>query len=263
MYSPWYCFIIMKNIFCSTTASVGRDFEQASANFAVSASRSARGTTLLTKLHSYISVAVNGRPTTALLDTGAFTSLLFRPLVEALGLKMDEIGEVAGADGKTKIYTAHIQSLSLMGESTRALDMPVSAAGSPSVGLLIGRDILNRTDIELDLGKAKMRLMRPLHCADEQMAYWADRYSEAKLVENMAGGLRIQVRVNGVYLNAVIGSGAQRSIISDAIAFRANVPLAVGLRQVGTGGAPEDAVDDDVAAVGGMGRGCHPARTCG
>ena len=62
MYSPWCCFMISKKTFCMNTVSVGRVRAQASAYLAVSASRSARGTTLFTKLHSYICSAVKGRP---------------------------------------------------------------------------------------------------------------------------------------------------------------------------------------------------------
>ena len=62
MYSPWCCFMISKNTFCMNTVSVGRVRAQARAYLSTSASRSSRGTTLLTKLHSYISSAVNGRP---------------------------------------------------------------------------------------------------------------------------------------------------------------------------------------------------------
>ena len=62
MYSPWNCFMISKNIFCMKTCRSGRLRAQASAYFSTSASSWSRGTTLLTKLHSYISSAVNGRP---------------------------------------------------------------------------------------------------------------------------------------------------------------------------------------------------------
>src|SRR3546814_18541178 len=62
MYSPWFCLNTSKNVFCITTVSVGRLREQASAYFPTSSSRCSRGTTLLTKLQSYISCAVNGRP---------------------------------------------------------------------------------------------------------------------------------------------------------------------------------------------------------
>ena len=62
MYSPCCCFMIWKNVFCMTTASVGRDREQAEAYLSTSSSSWSLGTTLLRKLHSYIWSAVNGRP---------------------------------------------------------------------------------------------------------------------------------------------------------------------------------------------------------
>jgi hypothetical protein len=62
MYSPWCCFMTSKKTFCMNTVSVGLVRAQASAYLATSPSRSSRGTTLLTKLHSYICSAVNGRP---------------------------------------------------------------------------------------------------------------------------------------------------------------------------------------------------------
>ena len=62
MYSPWCCFMTSKNTFCMKTVSVGRVRAHATAYFSTSASSSARGTTLFTKLQSYICSAVNGRP---------------------------------------------------------------------------------------------------------------------------------------------------------------------------------------------------------
>ena len=62
MYSPWNCFMISKNVFCMKITSVERFWAQAVAYFCTSASSWSRGTTLLTKPHSAISSAVNGRP---------------------------------------------------------------------------------------------------------------------------------------------------------------------------------------------------------
>ncbi len=62
MYSPWCCFITSKNTFCMNTVSVGRVRAHAFAYFSTSDSSSARGTTLFTKLQSYICCAVKGRP---------------------------------------------------------------------------------------------------------------------------------------------------------------------------------------------------------
>ena len=53
---------ISKKVFCITTVSVGRLRAQASAYFMTSSSSFSRGTTELTKWHSRISCAVNGRP---------------------------------------------------------------------------------------------------------------------------------------------------------------------------------------------------------
>ena len=62
MYSPWCCFITSKKTFCMKTVSVGRVCVQARAYFSTSFSSSSLGTTLFTKLHSYICWAVKGRP---------------------------------------------------------------------------------------------------------------------------------------------------------------------------------------------------------
>jgi predicted aspartyl protease len=173
-----------------------------------------------------IPAQINDQPVRALLDTGAGLSLLFRPAADRLGLKTDEIGEIAGVDGKTKVYQAHVRSLGLMGQSSKPLDLAVTPAGGRTIDMLIGRDILMRTDIELDLGKGQMRLLRPFHCTDEQMAYWSDQYSEARLIADEGDEIRIRVRVNGVYVTAIIDSGAQSTIVSEGIAFQADVPLA-------------------------------------
>src|SRR5262249_29328376 len=61
-YSPLCCLYNSRKVFCTATVSVGRDFEHAMAYFCVSASSLSRGTTLLTKPQSYISLALKGLP---------------------------------------------------------------------------------------------------------------------------------------------------------------------------------------------------------
>ena len=63
MYSPWNCFMISKNVFCMNTVSVGRLRAHAERVLLhLGLELGPAGTTLLTKLQSYISAAVNGRP---------------------------------------------------------------------------------------------------------------------------------------------------------------------------------------------------------
>ncbi|CAN5218702.1 hypothetical protein BH09PSE2_BH09PSE2_07130 [soil metagenome] len=176
-----------------------------------------------------VTVEVDGKPLRALLDTGADTSVIFGAAATRLGLKVRELGgvEVYGADGRTKAYVAHIDHLALMGHTGPPFDIAVNlSAGASGEDMLLGRDLLLATDLELDLGHAKVRLVRANACADDEMAYWSDRYSEARMVDGMKDEVRLQVRMNGAYVIAMLDSGAQRSVASDRVAFSAGVALA-------------------------------------
>src|SRR5665213_3945725 len=76
-YSPLCCLYSSKKVFCTATVSVGREREQAIAYFSVSASSWSRGTTLLTKPQSYISLALNGLPVKSISEN------FRRPMVSA------------------------------------------------------------------------------------------------------------------------------------------------------------------------------------
>ena len=176
-----------------------------------------------------VEVQVDGKPLRALLDIGADTSTIAGPAAKRIGLAVRQLSgrRIRGFDGTANAYVAHIEHLTLMGETGPPFDISVNAAPFGSgVDMLLGRDLLLATDLELDLGHGKVRLIRPNGCADDQMAYWSDRYSEVGMVEGMGDEVRVQVRVNGVYVVAMLDSGAQRSVSSDAVAFRASVPLA-------------------------------------
>src|SRR3984885_7242663 len=76
-YSPLCCLYNSRKVFCTATVSVGREREHAIAYFSVSSSSFSRGTTLLTKPQSYISLALNGRPVNSISEN------LRKPIVSA------------------------------------------------------------------------------------------------------------------------------------------------------------------------------------
>src|ERR1700761_2651147 len=121
-YSPLCCLYSSRKVFCTATLSVGRDFEQAIAYFSVSASSLSRGTTLLTKPHSYISFALNGLPVNSISEN------LRSPIVSAGVVEVPPVAVALGLDD------ADLPKLLQRSVSGAGLGVEVGDGGQVAVG---------------------------------------------------------------------------------------------------------------------------------
>ena len=183
-------------------------------------------------------VKINGRETSAIVDTGAFVSTLSVPGASAFGLRLQNMDglQVSGAGGMVQAYRTNMASFEIGG--VRLKDRDVVVAGQRNMGapLLLGRDILGRTDLEFDLKHGVIRLLEPKNCKSESMAYWADKgYSQAPLALGARyAPFHVQVRLNGKPVLAELDSGASVSVATPAAAARAGIKLE-GVEEKGRG----------------------------
>jgi hypothetical protein len=198
--------------------------------------------------------AINGQPVRFMLDTGAFTSMLFPSAVARLGLKAYVIDElnIYGVGGGAKAARASVRDLKLGNAVAHNVDLLVNKhdwGGAPYVGL-VGEDILSQGDLELDLADGAARLFRPKDCVGEQVAYWAKNYDVTPLVPSQErGAVQIYVMLNGRRILAELDSGADTSIVTSGGAAIAGVtPHTEGVRQAGqTGGLGPHLVQTSLA----------------
>ncbi|MDR6788397.1 hypothetical protein J2Y58_001755 [Sphingomonas sp. BE138] len=133
-------------------------------------------------------MAVDGRPVTAILDTGVSYSVLARRYADAnrLAVRAEGRATVIGgsvAIGRVATRTVSIGALTRSGGSLAVADLPAAATGSAlAVDLLVGRDLTAPYALDIDYQARRFRLLRsgstpfkgaaaPLSIAPDRMVY--------------------------------------------------------------------------------------------
>ncbi|WP_341208520.1 aspartyl protease family protein [uncultured Sphingomonas sp.] len=133
-------------------------------------------------------MAVDGRPVTAILDTGVSYSVLARRFAEAYRLPVHAEGRatvIGGsvAIGRVETRTIAIGAVTRRGGSLAVADLPAAATGSAlAVDLLVGRDLTAAYALDIDYQARRFRLLRsgsrpfagvtaPLSIAPDRMVY--------------------------------------------------------------------------------------------
>lgn len=191
-----------------------------------------------------IEARINGAPASFVADSGAFYSILspaaaaenHLPLGPApFGLRFDGVG------GSAVLSVAKVKDFTLAGIPDPNVEFLVGGSET-SVGQgVIGRNILNQTDVEFDLAGGAIRLIRADHCGGLGLAYWAKpplTYSAVDMV--VADGPSIlpaiigAASVNGRRITVIFDTGASRSVLSLAAAKRLGIgPAAPGVVPAG------------------------------
>lgn len=127
--------------------------------------------------HHVVEVALNGRPATFVVDTGAGRTVIHQPYASRFGLQAGggPVGTAIGAGGSTAVSRVEISDLTIASTRTAlsgifALDLShVVKALEPIVGSpvhgIIGQDIMQAQHAIIDVQQARLYL-NPL--ADEQ-----------------------------------------------------------------------------------------------
>jgi tetratricopeptide (TPR) repeat protein/predicted aspartyl protease len=178
---------------------------------------------------------INDEDVRFVLDSGAFWSMISGAAAEQLKLKthLAPYGlTVRGLGGTTTTPSvATVKSFNLAGASIANVEFLVggSEVGSDSIGLL-GQNFLERWDVEYDLAKGMVRLVKDEDCGDAMLAYWLkpdDHYSVMSIsktspVEPHTSG---SAYINGVKIRVIFDTGASTSVLSLKAAARAGVKL--------------------------------------
>lgn len=182
----------------------------------------------------YISVpaAIDDKPVTMLIDTGSDTTIVTPSAVQALGLSRDPHARttINGNDGRVTTQNALLQSFGIGG--MEMLDQSYAVAPLPSLNLagyqaagLIGADWLSQFDIDLDVPRRRLTLYRVQGCGDDHVP-WPDAHVSLPAFRAGRGRMAVDATLDGVSIHALIDSGANQSLVSQAAAARAGVTAA-------------------------------------
>jgi predicted aspartyl protease len=111
------------------------------------------------------SMAIDGRPITAILDTGVTVSVLSHRFATDNGLKVMPGSQAIGVGGSVALGWANGRALTI-GGLTRSggrmgvVDLPTNATGGAEpVDALIGRDLVDRYALDIDFAQRRFRLL--------------------------------------------------------------------------------------------------------
>lgn len=183
---------------------------------------------------------INGKSTRLILDTGASFNFMSGASAASLGVdpfpapknfKMEGIG------GDVKVQQGFVDRLDVPGLSNRNALFIVG--GSDAGSALLGANLLDKNDLEIDLAHGSMALIKPSQCNAAQLAYWADEFAVVDIEPSKNTFDRrtfLSVTINGTKLRALLDSGTPISVLSRSAAERAGANVTPGTKTVvGTG----------------------------
>lgn len=173
---------------------------------------------------------IDDHPVRVLIDTGSNVSMIWRPAIERLGLRMftGPRMRIYGLGGESPVYAAFVKDFRAAKFTVTNRRFPVAGDLPSGMDFILAEDLLSRSAVEFDLGHGVVRTMTPTGCATPELPYWAKTYSLVDLLASPHDALAIQVNVmlNGHRVRALLDSGSSISIVSKSIADSLGVQYA-------------------------------------
>lgn len=180
---------------------------------------------------------IDGRHIRALIDTGSSLSMIWRPALERLGLRLLNAPRgrpglrLYGLGGESNVYTTFVDELRIQSFSATHIRLPVAGDLPNGIDFIFGEDFLSLRSLEFDVRHHFVRTMETSGCTPGELPYWSKTYSMADLIMSPrnAQAIRVNVLLNGHSVRAQLDSGSSLSFVSKAVAD------SVGLRYTRTG----------------------------
>ncbi len=185
-------------------------------------------------------VKINGKDTRFILDTGAFFNIMSSANASSLGLKLEPAPfgfRISGIGGVANIQQAHVKEFGILDTTLKNVDFIV---GGTDIGDgLLGANLLDFADLEIDLAQGKLTLFKADHCDKASLAYWVKdgSYNVADIEPASTESDRrtfFSVTINGKKVRAVLDSGASATVLSRDAAKRAGINLSAPDAEAGS-----------------------------
>ncbi|HEV7123476.1 MAG TPA: aspartyl protease family protein [Rhodanobacter sp.] len=175
-------------------------------------------------------VKINGTDTRFILDTGGFFDLMSRANALALGLKLRPAPfgyRISGIGGAADVQFADVKEFGILDTTLKRIGFIVG--GTDTGHGLLGANLLDVADLEVDLADGKMTLFKPEHCNKLALAYWTKGAYNVADIEPAESQLDrrtfLSVSINGRKVRALLDSGAFATVLSRRGAERAGIAL--------------------------------------
>jgi predicted aspartyl protease len=165
-----------------------------------------------------VPVSVAGKPKEFIVDTGAYVSVLFPPVVAELGLTRRNIAlRIIGADGRSSNAAVRVPEFAI--GRLRAADVSFMVGTGKDRGEsggaagYLGPEILQTYDVDFDFGAGKFNLIDPNHC-EGQVVYWPAR-AVAVVPFRLDSNFHIvfPATIDGKRVDAMLDTGASHTIL--------------------------------------------------
>ena len=120
-------------------------------------------------------VKINGTDTRFQLDTGAFFNIMSNATASSLGLRLRAMPfefRIAGIGGSTGAQYTRVKEFGILGTTLNGIDFLVG--GSDAGYGLLGANLLDFADLEIDMAHGKLSLFKLDGCEKRGLAYWSN-----------------------------------------------------------------------------------------
>jgi predicted aspartyl protease len=174
---------------------------------------------------------INGIPAAMLVDTGSSATSLTMNGATRRDLPLYLTGVwVEGIGGGALLYRTRAKEISIgpmHANSRTELTVIGSMSHTPAYDAILGADVLLQTDLEFDLRAKRMTFFKARDCDKTQLLLW----KEATIMlpfergDDPSPNPHFTVVVNGKKMDAIVDSGAHRSVMTLKAAKRAGIDV--------------------------------------
>lgn len=194
-------------------------------------------------------VKINGKSTRFIIDTGASFNTMSSANAAVLGLPLQSAPfgyRITGVGGEATVQQTHVKEFGIL--DTTLKNVAFIVGGTDTGEGLLGANLLDLADLEIDLAHGKLTLFKAEHCEKASLAYWV-KDGDYNVAEIESAGDRFDrrtffnVMINGKKVRAVLDSGASATLLTRRGAVRAGIDLnapdvAASTTSIGIGGKP-------------------------
>ncbi|MGQ0741776.1 MAG: aspartyl protease family protein [Alphaproteobacteria bacterium] len=167
-----------------------------------------------------IPVGIEGETRNMLFDTGAPASIIDYPTADALSLTRKRImhGVIFDSSGRSASESARIRRVTLgnlVAKDVQMLVNPERAPMSPEFSGILGAELMQNQDVELDFTGKMINVFSQDHCPG-QVVYWpASAVAVVPIqVLTASGHIILPVTLDGEKVDALLDTGASNSFLT-------------------------------------------------
>lgn len=192
-------------------------------------------------LRAVVVTKINGLKARFILDSGAFYSVISHDAAVQYHLPIAPPPGgffITGVGGREATQIATAESFDFLGVPLKARFLAVDQNFDSGTIGLIGENLLHIGDTEYDLANGIVRVIKPVGCEGQPLAYWATStpFSSVELdyMDIVRSNLEATATINGHSIRVMFDTGSPRSFISLQAAARVGItPNSPGVKFVG------------------------------